>query len=224
MAYFKDLCDYAYPPGFIRPGTNVGWLARGHTFPTMTPDEDILDLLWSYCSISVVQTRGGHDCEFCPVGSARYFERNGQRLLLGTAEMRVFSRDGRIYAAPTLIYHYVVVHHYKPPDEFLQALRKGPQPPSKEYFDALAKLNLEWNKTSMGAPKNRILLPPHEGPDGRNYLDKIGTLDRIARIGLKLEERLMFQLYRPDYRIKDGENSENYLFFEGTVHFDSDKK
>ncbi len=124
MAYFGDLSDYAYAPGFVRPGTKaVGWLARGHAFPTMTVDEEVPDLLWLFCSISVVQTRGLHDCEFCPTHSVRCFERNGQRLSLGSAEIRVFSPEGAIYAAPTLIYHYVAVHHYKPPDEFLQALR-----------------------------------------------------------------------------------------------------
>jgi hypothetical protein len=135
MAYFEDLSDYVYAAGFVRPGTKaVGWLARGHAFPTMTPDEEVLDLLWLYCSISVAQTRGGHDYEFCPVGSARYFERNGQRLVLGTSEIRVFFRDRRIYSAPTLIYHYAAVHHYKPPDAFLQALREGPRPPNQEVF------------------------------------------------------------------------------------------
>lgn len=217
MAYFKDLSDYAYAADSI-PGTKaIGWLSRGHAFPTMAPDEEVLDLLWLYCSISVEQTRGMHDCEFCPVGSARYFERNGHRLLLGTSEIRVFSRDGQIYAAPTLIYHYVAVHRYKPPDEFLQALREGPRPPSQEYFDTLAKLNLEWNKTSRGAPKNRIVLYQHAGPDGRNYLEKIGTLDDSARTGLKLEEGLTVHFYRPEGP------GENYLLFEGTVHFDSEK-
>jgi hypothetical protein len=221
MAYFEDLSDYVYAPGFVRPGTKaVGWLARGNAFPTTAPDEEVLDLLWLYCSISVVDTRGGHDCEFCPGCYAYYAERNGQRLFLGTAEIRVFSQDGRVYAAPTLIYHYVAAHHYKPPDEFLEALREGPRPPNQEYFDALAKLNLEWNKTARGAPKNRILLYPNADPDGRTYLDKIGTLGDIARTGLNLEEGLIVHFYRPDI---DGEKNVYYLYVDGTVHFDSEK-
>src|SRR5262245_54271669 len=191
MAYFEDLSDYVYAPGGIRPGTKaVGWLAHGHSFPAMTPDEEVLDLLWCYCSISVIQTRGIHDCEFCPSRSACYFERNGQRLFLGTAEIRVFSRDGRIYAAPTLIYHYMAVHHYKPPDEFLHALREGPRPPRQEYFDILAKLNLEWNKTGRGAPKSRVLLHACADAEGRSYLEQIGTLSDIKRTGLTLSEGL----------------------------------
>ena len=30
-----------------------------------------------------------------------------------------------------LIYHYVEVHHYKPPNELLEALREGPKPPDR---------------------------------------------------------------------------------------------
>jgi hypothetical protein len=113
----------------------------------MVANEGDLDLLWQYGSVSVALMRGGHDCEFCAPGSARWAERNGEKRLLGVAEIRVFSRRGHIYAAPTLIYHYVAVHHYKPPDEFLEALRTGPRPPSQEYFDILGRLNLEWSKT-----------------------------------------------------------------------------
>lgn len=219
MAYFEDLSDYAYAPGFVRPGTKaVGWLSRGHVFPTKTLDEDLLDVLWKYCSISVVQTRGFHNCEFCPMGTARHFERNNQRLSLGTSEIRVFSQNGNIYAAPTLIYHYVQMHQYKPPDEFLQALREGFGPPNQEYFDALAKLNLEWNKTSKGAPRDRVLLNPCADEDRRNYLEQIGTLLAIEQAGLKLKEGLIAYFYHPD---RSG--NENYMLFEGAIHHDSEK-
>ncbi len=32
------------------------------------------------------------------------------------------SRAGKVYAAPTLIYHYMKNHNYRPPNEFLEAL------------------------------------------------------------------------------------------------------
>jgi hypothetical protein len=153
MTYFKDLSEYAYgDPTFSRSGTKtVGWLGRDHDFPTKLPSDDILDLLWVFCSTSVALTRGAHDCEFCPSGSAYFAERNGQRLFLGAAEIRVFSEQGQIYAAPTLIYHYVQVHHYLPPDKFLEALRKGPRPPNSDYFECLERLGLTWSATSSGA-------------------------------------------------------------------------
>jgi hypothetical protein len=151
MTYYRDLTDYEYHRAFYRPGTkNVGWLGVGLEFDVAAPTEELLSRLWGFCKISVAQTRGIHECEFCPgQGQSSYFaERNGEHLLLGTAEIRVFSKTDGLYAAPTLIYHYVKVHKYRPPDEFVQALTDGPAPPSEEYFARLAKLNLEWSKTS----------------------------------------------------------------------------
>jgi hypothetical protein len=149
MTYYRDLTDYEHHSAFYRPGIkNVGWLGVGHEFDTAAPTEELLSRLWGFCKTSVAQTRGIHECEFCPGQSSYFAERNGERLLLGTAEIRVFSKTDGFYAAPTLVYHYVKVHKYRPPDEFIHALTDGPAPPSKEYFDRLGKLNLEWRNTS----------------------------------------------------------------------------
>ena len=48
--------------------------------------------------------------------------RQGQENSLGSAEIRVKGKDGKVYAAPTLIYHYVAAHDYDPPKEFVEAL------------------------------------------------------------------------------------------------------
>ena len=61
----------------------------------------------------------------------------GCALPLGNAEIIVFGQRGKIYVAPNMIYHYVTAHHYKPPDEFVQALRDGPCPPEHEYIERL---------------------------------------------------------------------------------------
>ena len=63
--------------------------------------------------------------------------RSGEKIELGYAQIVVFAPGGRIYIAPNMIYHYVTVHHYKPPDEFIQALRDGPCPPEPEYIERL---------------------------------------------------------------------------------------
>ena len=154
MTYYKDLSEYSYHGGaFYRHGTqNVGWLGLEHKFEQAKPADEILDKLWDFCKISVAQMRGIHECEFCR-GDSYFVERNGEKLLLGSSEIRVFSRDGDIYAAPTLIYHYMTSHNYSPPDEFIRALKGGPAPSSQEYFDRLEELGLQWNKTSAPAEK-----------------------------------------------------------------------
>jgi hypothetical protein len=120
----------------------------------MVVDDELLDAIWQYCTVSVAQTRGLHACEFCQGHSSNDAERKDQRLLLGSAEIRVFSATGDIYAAPNLIYHYMLVHRYRPPDEFVLAAKIGPPPPSPEYFAHFAQLGLRWNKTLVreGAP------------------------------------------------------------------------
>jgi hypothetical protein len=149
MSYFDDLSEYTYSRRHVRPGTrNVGWLGDSHAFETAVPDPELLEVLWDYCAISLAQMRGLHNCEFCPSGTSNLAESKGRTLLLGSAEIRVFSKHQDIYAAPNLIYHYVAVHHYKAPEKLLAALREMPRPPRNEYFDRLAELGLEWRETS----------------------------------------------------------------------------
>jgi hypothetical protein len=174
MAYYPDLTLYEYFAHNEASTQNVGWLERGHEFERVAPSEETLGLLWGFCTVSVMQSRGIHECDLCPTPRTVHAVRNGVKLLLGTSEIRVFSKDGgtpllrrrlpkmgasgllllrgsavpySIFAAPTLIYHYVRTHHYKPPDEFLWALREGSRPPDPAYFEQLKKINLEWNET-----------------------------------------------------------------------------
>jgi hypothetical protein len=63
-----------------------------------------------------------------------------QRMNLGSAEIRVFGKRGKIYAAPNMLYHYVTAHQYKPPDEFLHALKESPCPPTDNVLIRLLLL------------------------------------------------------------------------------------
>jgi len=42
---------------------------------------------------------------------------SGQRIYLGHAEIWIFGKHGRVYKAPNMLYHYVTVHNYQPPEE-----------------------------------------------------------------------------------------------------------
>jgi hypothetical protein len=154
MTCYGDLSDYSYHRSkFYRPGTkNIGWLGEGSEIERAKPTEEILNRVWEHCRISIAHMPGIHRCEFCDPLSY-YAERNGEYLLLGAAEIRVFAPNGEIYAAPTLIYHYMNAHHYYPPDEFIRALYQGPMPGSPEYFARLKELRLAWTKTSAPAVK-----------------------------------------------------------------------
>jgi hypothetical protein len=159
VTVFQDLSDYQYRRDDARPGTkNVGWLGGGQEFERATPTDALLRALWGYCKVSVVQMRGIHECEFCSEPSSYNAEREGEQLLLGAAEIRVFSDAPSIFAAPTLIYHYVSVHHYRAPEQFIEALLVAPGPPARVYFEKLEALALKWNATSPPSGRGRFRL------------------------------------------------------------------
>jgi hypothetical protein len=159
MAHYSDFSEYCYGHGtFHVPGTvNIGWLGASLDFEQMDPNEGLLDLVWDYCKISVAQYRGIHGCEYCQPRRSDVGQRNGEMRLLGSAEIRVFADTGTIYAAPDLIYHYMAVHRYKPPDQFISALTAGPQPFTKAYLDRLTTVGLTWTeKTPLASIPKRF--------------------------------------------------------------------
>jgi hypothetical protein len=182
MAYFPDGAAYSYCQS-SSPAVNVGWLSKEHSFETETPSERLLDDLWSFCRFSVHQTRGLHECEFCgapgeaplqlPDGKwkrasiawhrlqseAWCVEHKGQKLYLGSSEIRVISRTGVIYASPTLIFHYVSTHRYKPPERFREALATGLRPGSEDYLAILKQIDPEWGMTHDWEERSLPLFP-----------------------------------------------------------------
>lgn len=164
MSFFEDFTRYSFTQGnsLAQETLSVGWLAFGHAFSTESPSDALLDTVWEFCRVCVVPTRGIHACDLCDDEDAEIAERRGQRLLLGTGEIRAISPDGAAFAAPTLIYHYILVHHYKPPSEFVAALNFGPRPPSESYFDWLTCAGLDWAVTPTPVPgsKRMRIVPP----------------------------------------------------------------
>lgn len=135
MAYYPDLSVYTYSlPGGTPTTLNVGWLDKNHAYPQAEVPNGFAERLWHFCWNSVLQTRGLHECAFCPPTEHYVLERCGvEEQRLGSAEIRIFGQNGVIYAAPDLIYHYVVRHQYCPPAEFIQAVLDGPLPGSLAY-------------------------------------------------------------------------------------------
>jgi hypothetical protein len=112
VAFFEDLSPYTYfPEKESLEIVNVGWLDRAHPFPTGETTEEFRAKLGRLCERRHKQTRGFHPCYFC----------KGQERPTSSAEMRV-AGNGRVYAAPSLVHHYVVAHGYRPPDEFVAAV------------------------------------------------------------------------------------------------------
>jgi len=154
--YHVDLAPYAYLrergapiSEHVMPALNIGWLDAEHPFPQAEPSAEFVARLWAFCRSPVNTTLGVHECEFCYDDPCMYLtiEQNGEKVGFGHAEIWVFGDEGKTYAAPTLIYHYVVRHHYNPPAEYIQAVLTGPLPNTPEYDARAAQFN--WGKRML---------------------------------------------------------------------------
>jgi len=67
----------------------------------------------------------------------------------------------------------------------------------------------------------RIFLYPYAGLGGRNYFKDIGTLQDIQLNDITLQDGLRLGFYCED---QDDEGKPDELLFEGTAHFDSEKR
>jgi hypothetical protein len=138
MTYYADLSPYEYSR--VESSTrNVGWLDAEHKYLQGTVPDAFVEQLLAFCQNKVHRSKGFHICELCnrALFDPVMIKQDNQELLLGSAEIRVFAQNGLVYAAPDLIYHYVVEHHYQPPDEFIQAVLEGPQPGTPEYQELI---------------------------------------------------------------------------------------
>lgn len=134
MTYYADLSPYEYLD-HDQPMLNIGWLDRAHPFPTGDVGAETYGRLVDLAVADRAHTRGWHYCQFCdeesPIRLASH--RGRDVVLLGHSEIRVEDAAGQVYAAPTLVCHYVGVHGYLPPHEFLDAVRAGgPAPLDQE--------------------------------------------------------------------------------------------
>ncbi len=144
MTYYEDLTPCAYfddisSDGSGRPWseflTAVGWLEPDHVFPTGHSEPAFVDKLIELRN-SGEAYMGYHRCGFCPGApektptSVTY---DGKAINVGDGNMFVPGRE-TVYAAPSLIIHYVVDHDYSPPTEFRDAVNSCPSVHSREYL------------------------------------------------------------------------------------------
>lgn len=166
MTYFPDLSPHRFEsdpqnrPAWMdvfefpesKPTLNVGWMSPKMPFPQGETTEEFQQRLLRFCLDRVVVnlTFGFQICEFCyPDGVVNISEwekrddgdlpSNSRCLLLGNGEIRVIGENA-VFAAPVLIYHYVLKHNYKPPQEFIEAVMTGPRAGSEEHLRLVDEL------------------------------------------------------------------------------------
>src|SRR5262245_36684941 len=126
MTWYEDLspCDYFPAPTARQFLRAVGWLDCGHQYRTGSAPREVFIRLKSLLAKpwQPIVCLGGHSCELCRLES----EATGHKNLFVPG-------DGILYVCPELILHYMIAHHYCPPDEFCQAVLRCPDCDSMEY-------------------------------------------------------------------------------------------
>ncbi len=132
--YYEDLTKYEYMG--TEDSLNVGWLEKGHFVNQGEVSGEFIRKLWKYLRYPVQVCRGFHNCDFCkkPAKGVPIVAFQGEKREVGYYEIRVWGKDGTIYAAPSLLLHYILEHGYQPPQEFINAVMDSVDAFSDEYY------------------------------------------------------------------------------------------
>ena len=160
MAYEADLTDYKYTFSSTErrfsglPLVNVGWMEPPHPMPAGDAPSGFAERLATFCAWDkLVNLLAGHqDCGFCHVTYSDHCK--GFKSPLGNGEIRVLG-NGVVYAAPSLICHYVAAHSYLPPAEFVAAVMSGPRPGDRVYL----KYRFHWWEATMQSGRRHLRGP-----------------------------------------------------------------
>lgn len=127
--YFQDLTNYSYYLGFeISEVKNVGWIDAEHPYQKGSAPEAFVEKLRTLIGgtemldVHVNMIRSVHPCNLCGETNVQV---NGatRPILLGSSEIWIPSTSGNGYfAAPSMILHYMEVHEYLPPENFIEAV------------------------------------------------------------------------------------------------------
>lgn len=111
----------------------IGWLSDQHPFTTGNVPPEFLARLKIFCEkwqdglipLNWPIFMGCHTCELC-----------GRRRSDGNIGVPA---EALLYVAPDMIAHYVEVHNYLPPAEFIEAVLNAPLPGTSEYAHSVTR-------------------------------------------------------------------------------------
>lgn len=128
VMYYPDFSNYSY---YLKKPVNcvwnAGWLDSTHSFDKGPTPDGFLEKLEAIISsagsldVHVNRIRGVHSCSVCDGHGP--FELGPNNVVLGSSELWIPSvEQGQYWAAPSLIYHYVKDHDYRPPEGFVRSV------------------------------------------------------------------------------------------------------
>jgi hypothetical protein len=142
MAHYVDLepCDYIrFNPARRHLAISVGWLESAFEYSRGAVPSHFVDRLARITEINPGHPEmvmcGWHDCEFehsaRPDGSTisdPQFPSSSKRELY-------IPFKGCLFVSPENIGHYITVHNYTPPEQFIEAIERCPDFESDDYHE-----------------------------------------------------------------------------------------
>lgn len=144
--YAADLSLLRYSDGcfdfenWACPLLAVGWLDYPHPFNIGKVRRDFFlrlsEQLWLTDQVFMNEHfRGLHECSLCSA-------KGHVDTSIPTSYRNMFvPGDGVVYVVPGGITHYIELHRYAPPDEFVTAVLQCPDLESRDYIEALTRAN-----------------------------------------------------------------------------------
>lgn len=127
--YFPDLSSYSYY--LKRPidkVLNIGWLEEGESFTTGSVEVVFLSKLATIINgndivnLHVNRIRGIHPCALSNCDKLEV-KIEGKIVSVGSSEIWIPSNTSdQYFASPSMVFHYIAVHDYLPPNEFISAV------------------------------------------------------------------------------------------------------
>lgn len=103
----------------------VGWIEDAGFTTGAVPDECIEALFAAYPSKIISDgTRGTHSCTLCDEESPEVKWKDKTVAVIGYGQYFV-QVEKAVYMAPAPLLHYILDHHYCPPQVFIDAVNKG---------------------------------------------------------------------------------------------------
>lgn len=139
-----ELCRYHGRPfdsaNWLVPLRTIGWIEHPQPLSTGTVPGELIPRLKAMVEktravYSQYNFRGMKRCSICE------FEELPSPGPIWSQENIFIPSPNAVYVAPGGIVHYIEVHSYRPPAEFVEAVLRCPDCGSNDYFDALRKAN-----------------------------------------------------------------------------------
>ena len=103
----------------------VGWIEEAGFTTGAVPEECIEALIAAYPTKIIPDgTRGWHTCTLCEVEIPE-IEWEGKKVDISGYGHYLVRYEKAVYMAPALLLHYILDHHYCPPQIFIDAVIKG---------------------------------------------------------------------------------------------------